>query len=50
MYLKAGMLPALFPPDTKEQYRLFVEETISHGEHEKHIMKDMKEDENWLPR
>lgn len=32
-----------------EQYRQFVEGTISHAEHESMIQKDIGEDENWLP-
>lgn len=33
----------------REQYRLFVEEKISHEEHEQLIQKDIKENELWLP-
>ena len=33
----------------REQYRMFVEGKISHEEQELLIMKDMKEDERWLP-
>ena len=38
-----------FRGDPREQYRMFVEEKISHAEHEMLIMKDMKENESWLP-
>ena len=39
-----------FHPDSREQYRLFVEGRISHADQELLIRKDMKEDELWLPR
>ena len=35
--------------DPREQYRMFVEGKISHAEQEMLIMKDMKENELWLP-
>ena len=38
-----------FGHDRREQYRMFVEGKISHAEQELLIMKDMKEDEMWLP-
>lgn len=40
----------VFPDNNPEQYRTFVEEKISHTEHEQQIQKDMKEDEMWLPK
>ena len=33
----------------RERYRSFVEGSLSHEEHEKKIMKEMNEDEMWLP-
>ncbi len=33
----------------RERYRAFVEGNLSHEEHEQKIMKDMNEDEMWLP-
>ena len=41
--------PAADQEDPKNQYQLFVEDRISHGEQEERIRKDMKEDELWLP-
>ena len=38
-----------FRTDPREQYRMFVEGKISHAEQEMLIMKDMKENELWLP-
>ena len=38
-----------FRNDPREQYRMFVEGKISHAEQEMLIMKDMKENELWLP-
>ena len=38
-----------FNMNSREQYRMFVEGKISHAEQELLIMKDMKEDERWLP-
>lgn len=38
-----------FSQDSREQYRMFVEEKISHAEQELQIQKDMKEDDLWLP-
>jgi REP element-mobilizing transposase RayT len=35
--------------DDKDQYRRFVEGATEHDEHEKLIMKEMGEDELWLP-
>ena len=35
--------------DAREQYRMFVESRISHEEHELLIMRDMGENELWLP-
>ena len=39
----------MFRRDSREQYRMFVEGKISHAEQEMLIMKDMKENELWLP-
>ena len=39
----------MFRTDPREQYRMFVEGKISHSEQEMLIMKDMKENELWLP-
>ena len=39
-----------FPDNNPEHYRTFVEEKISHTEHEQQIQKDMKEDDMWLPK
>ena len=39
----------MFRRDPREQYRMFVEGKISHAEQEMLIMKDMKENELWLP-
>ena len=33
----------------KDKYKDFVEEKISHEEHELLIQKDMREDDMWLP-
>ena len=41
---------SLFPGNSKEQYRIFVEDRNSHEEHELRIMKDMREDDSWVPR
>ena len=38
-----------FRNDPREQYRMFVEGKISHAEQEMLIMKDVKENESWLP-
>ena len=38
-----------FPNNPRDQYRMFVEEKISHSENELLIQKDMKEDDMWLP-
>ena len=38
-----------FRADPREQYRMFVEGKISHAEQEALIMKDMGENELWLP-
>ena len=38
-----------FPDKSSKYYRAFVEERISHTEHEQMIRKDMKEDDMWLP-
>ena len=38
-----------FRNNPREQYRMFVEGKISHAEQEMLIMKDMKENELWLP-
>ena len=38
-----------FRTNPREQYRLFVEGKISHAEEEMLIMKDIKENELWLP-
>ena len=40
---------SLFGGDPREQYRMFVEGKISHAEQEMLIMKDMGENELWLP-
>ncbi|MBR4776073.1 MAG: transposase [Lachnospiraceae bacterium] len=39
-----------FQDNNSELYRTFVEEKISHTEHEQQIQKDMKEDDMWLPK
>ena len=39
-----------FQPNSREQYRMFVEGRISHADHELLIQKDINEDELWLPR
>ena len=39
----------MFRQDPREQYRMFVEGKISHAEQEMLIMKDIKENELWLP-
>ena len=44
-----GRVLGAFRGDPCEQYRMFVEGKISHAEHEMLIMKDMKENELWLP-
>ena len=38
-----------FGHNCREQYRMFVEGKISHAEQEMLIMKDMNENERWLP-
>lgn len=38
-----------FSNNSREQYRLFVEDKISHAEQEMLIQKDMKEDDMWIP-
>ena len=38
-----------FPNNSPEHYRTFVEEKISHTEHEQQIQKDMKEGILWWP-
>ena len=38
-----------FGHDSRQQYRMFVEGKLSHAEQELLIMKDMNEDEMWLP-
>lgn len=40
----------LFKNNSKELYRKFVDDKISHLEHEQMIQKDMKEDDMWIPR
>ncbi len=40
---------SIFGEDPHEHYRKFVEGRISHEEQEMQIMKDMKENELWLP-
>ena len=44
-----GRVLGAFPREPREQYRMFVEGKISHAEQETLIMKDMKENELWLP-
>ena len=44
-----GRVLGAFPREPREQYRMFVEGKISHAEQEMLIMKDMKENELWLP-
>ena len=44
-----GRVLGAFPREPREQYRMFVEGKISHEEQEMLIMKDMKENELWLP-
>lgn len=39
-----------FENNSKELYRKFVDDKISHLEQERLIQKDMKEDDMWLPR
>lgn len=39
----------MFCGDSREQYCIFVEEKVSHDDQEKLIMKEMKENELWLP-
>jgi len=41
--------PGAFGGDPREEYRMFVERKIPHTEHETQIMKDIKENELWLP-
>ena len=38
-----------FSNNSREQYRMFVEDKISHAEQEMLIQKDMKEDDMWIP-
>lgn len=38
-----------FSNNSREQYRMFVEDKISHAEQEMLIQKDMKEDDIWIP-
>ena len=38
-----------FSNNSREQYRLFVEDKMSHAEQEMLIQKDMKEDDMWIP-
>ena len=38
-----------FGKNSREHYRMFVEGKISHAEQEMLILKDMNEDERWLP-
>ena len=38
-----------FGGDPREEYRMFVERKTPHTEHESQIMKDIKENELWLP-
>lgn len=38
-----------FGHDSRQQYKMFVEGKLSHAEQEMLIMKDMGEDEMWLP-
>ncbi len=47
--MKSERVLGAFRGDPCEQYRMFVEGKISHAEHEMLIMKDMKENELWLP-
>ncbi|MGN1158245.1 MAG: transposase [Agathobacter sp.] len=47
--LEKNEILSFFANDSAEQYRMFVEGAVSHGEHELLIQKDMGEDENWLP-
>ena len=44
-----GRVLSAFRREPREQYRMFVEGKISHAEQEMLIMKDMKENELWLP-
>lgn len=39
----------LVPGQSREQYRIFVEEQISHSDNETLIQRDIKEDDMWLP-
>ena len=44
-----GRILSFFGNDSREHYRSFVEEKISHEDQEMLIQKDMKEDDMWLP-
>jgi len=44
-----GRILGAFRRESREQYRMFVEGKISHAEQEALIMKDMGENELWLP-
>ena len=44
-----GRVLGAFGFNSREKYRMFVEGKISHAEQELLIMKDMNEDEMWLP-
>ena len=47
--LEKNKILSFFTTNPAEQYRRFVEGSVSHKEHEILIQKDIGEDENWLP-
>ena len=47
--LETDAVLKMFQGCSREQYRMFVEGKISHAEQEALIMKDMGENELWLP-
>ena len=47
--IKSSRIMDSFSGDRKAKYRQFVEEKMSHEEHETRIMDDIRENELWLP-
>ena len=49
-HIETDRVLGLFPIDSKKEYRIFVEGSKSHEDQERLIMKDMRENEFWVPK